>query len=282
MPFGAGAQADALRVFLNRMTMGLAGGDTTAAEQRLGRAAPIAAGAGTVAGLIAPFKLVKGAKIATQALPRLSEAAKAGIRATGAMRGATRGEALARLGIERQSMAAAAAARAARAVRAHPITTGAATLGLGALALGSRGDGAEQAASVPASVPARAVDPGDLGYDPIPEALRAPDGAAQPMTFESMLAGAAQANGGKLNYRQMVALADVMNKTMPRGRQGTRPQDAVVGRLASTYDQLYAREVQELGPEEAQKNWLDRYEGLAKMNAADQLIRNSIDPEGGY
>lgn len=134
-----------------------------------------------------------------------------------------------------------------------------------------------KAQTKPAGAKPRNTANADKIADGIMSSLKAADGT--PLTFEQMAQSVAEANGG-ISLRQLGALAEVTQRTTPKAAKVPRPQDTAIARLQSYYDGLHEAEIASGVPQaQADANWAGRYEGLAKMNPLDQLIRNSDQDE---
>lgn len=161
----------------------------------------------------------------------------------------------------------------------------AALLGIGTLAEhNSRTSGGQARAAAPAS-PKTAAKPAarprstagaDRVADGMMAALRAVD--ASPPTFASMAQRVAAEQGG-LSLNQLGALAEVSQRTAPKPVKAANPAYETAQRLQSYYAGLREAEIASGVPQaQADANWAAKMEGLMKLSATDQLIRDSSMP----
>lgn len=296
---------DYSRILSNGLTFGLAdkavhaitGKDeaaaTAAARQRQGLAGDVA----NVATMLAGGRgVVKAVRAAPTVIPALARQARVGLANLGGP-GLTRAEAAARLGIDYVPTLAerglSAAGRAVGNVAAypfqHPILS--ALTGAGGLAAYASRSNDGVARAAPAPAPAPATQMSDNRQDAVPQevldaAKQVAGGNSAPQNpeFSQLVGMAAAANGGKINLRQLSALADVAYKTVPRrsvkspgiadiagqralelGEQLT--QQRMAQAAASGDKQAYANAVQEQ---------IDRYERLARARAIDPVTAYNL------
>lgn len=122
------------------------------------------------------------------------------------------------------------------------------------------------------AAPMRGSKNSDAMTDSIMAGLNAVD--ATPTTFDDMARTVSAANGG-ISLRQLNALSEVARNTATKQPKLPRPQDTAIAKLQSYYDGLHEQEIASGVPQaQADANWAGRYEGLAKMNPLDALIRN--------
>lgn len=266
-----------------------------AARQRMGLAGDVVNAASMLAG---GAGVIKGAAAGIRALPGMARAVSTAARGAGpaAIRAVNpayvgNSTARARLGLDALP---GMGQRAASVVRANPkksLAFGVGT-GLGAvLGYDGRNGGAANASVAPtvvAPVPTATPAPvSDGGYDPLPPGIReaaAADAAAASDPFQTMVEQIAAANGGKISMREMMAIADITNKTASSRKAPKLPSIAdVAGQQALSIAQQRLSRAEASGDPELYESELENFNrvalALSRVSPTDQAVLDSLNFE---